>query len=207
MQFCTAVSDGPYISTAEHKIKLLLPERRAGTIWEHSKPEIFLLPPPPVNYSIVTFRGDYRRGFKLNIGFIYHLQVVTTNRCNIISDFSYFTNHYTPSLLRPAVFSLDVSWQRLLTVDIPQLHTPKSSLHRLPYRTHSVAPFFFLITPPHGPNRKPRFQQYLYCCASIHWSENVFSEPLPKNGSSIFSWSLHSNGSTRYSILRGVSTK
>jgi hypothetical protein len=39
----------------------------------------------------------------------------------------------------------------------------------------------FLITPLHGPSRKYRFQQYLYCCKRIRCSGNVFTEPLPRN--------------------------
>jgi hypothetical protein len=38
---------------------------------------------------------------------------------------------------------------------------------RLPYRTYLVAPLAFLITSRHGPSRKHRFQQYLYCWVSI----------------------------------------
>jgi hypothetical protein len=37
------------------------------------------------------------------------------------------------------------------------------------------------ITNLHGPNRKHRFQQYLYCCLRIRCSGNVFTEPLPSN--------------------------
>jgi hypothetical protein len=33
---------------------------------------------------------------------------------------------------------------------------------------------------------KRRFQQYLYCCMSICCIRNVFTEPLPRNGSGIF---------------------
>jgi hypothetical protein len=31
-----------------------------------------------------------------------------------------------------------IAWQRLLTMEIPQLHALKSILHRLPYRTLST---------------------------------------------------------------------
>jgi hypothetical protein len=53
----------------------------------------------------------------------------TTNSCNIIADL------HALSLLQRAVSSPDVSWKRILTVEILQLHALKSSLHRLPYRT------------------------------------------------------------------------
>jgi hypothetical protein len=41
------------------------------------------------------------------------------------------------SLFQHVVSSPAVPWQRLLTVEILQLRALKSSLHRLPYRTHS----------------------------------------------------------------------
>jgi hypothetical protein len=46
-----------------------------------------------------------------------------------------------------------------------------------------------LIMPLHGPSRKHRFQQYLCICMRIRCRGNVFTEPLPRNGS------------TRYSIV------
>jgi hypothetical protein len=49
------------------------------------------------------------------------------------------TIHKSPqhslSLFQPAVSSRAVPWQRLLTVEILQLHTLKSTLHKLVYRT------------------------------------------------------------------------
>jgi hypothetical protein len=51
-----------------------------------------------------------------------------------------------------------------------------------PHGIDWVAPTVFLITHYCGPNRKHRFQQGLYCCARIHCSENVFTDPLLRNG-------------------------
>jgi hypothetical protein len=126
-----------------------------------------------------SMERDSRRGFRLDIGFIDHLytQLGTTS-------FS--------SLSSPAV-----SWQRLLTVEILQLHMLKSSPNdgslatasfpnRLRYRTDLVAPIVFLITPLHGPSRKRRFQQYHCCCMRIRCRENVSTEPLPRNGSTCY---------------------
>jgi hypothetical protein len=42
--------------------------------------------------------------------------------------------------------SPDVSWQRILMVEILQLHALKSSLHSLSYKTDQVAPAVFKIT-------------------------------------------------------------
>jgi hypothetical protein len=33
----------------------------------------------------------------------------------------------------------------------------------------------------HGPNRKHRFQAYIYFCMRIHCRGNVFTEPFPRN--------------------------
>jgi hypothetical protein len=90
------------------------------------------------------------------------------------------------SLFQSAVSSPAVPWQRLLTVKIPQLNSLQSCLHRLMYRTDSVAPIVFKVTSRHGPSRIPRFRQYLYCCASVRCSGYVFTEPLPRNGCDIF---------------------
>jgi hypothetical protein len=84
------------------------------------------------------------------------------------------------SLFQPAVSSLAVPWQRLLTVEILQLYALKSSLHRLPYTTHLIVPILFLITPRHGPSRKLRFQQFLYCFASIRCYERVYRATAQK---------------------------
>jgi hypothetical protein len=37
------------------------------------------------------------------------------------------------------------------------------------------------ITTLHGPNRKHRFQQFLYCCLRIRCRGNLFTNPLPSN--------------------------
>jgi hypothetical protein len=70
----------------------------------------------------------------------------------------------------------------------------KYSCCRLPYRTDLVAPVVIFITPRHGPKRKHRLQQYLYCCASICCCGNVFTKTLPRNGSTRYNsiiWRHH----------------
>jgi hypothetical protein len=74
------------------------------------------------------------------------------------------TNHKLPqhplSLFESSVISPAVSWQQMLTMEILQLPTLRSFLHRLPYRpdcqlsTNLVAPYLFYITLRHGPRRK-----------------------------------------------------
>jgi hypothetical protein len=39
----------------------------------------------------------------------------------------------------------------------------------------------FFITTSHGPNRKYRSQQFLYCCLRIRCRGNFFTEPLPNS--------------------------
>jgi hypothetical protein len=40
----------------------------------------------------------------------------------------------------------------------------------------------------HGPKRKHRFQQNLYCCMRIHCRGNVFTKPLPRNGTGTYAY-------------------
>jgi hypothetical protein len=113
----------------------------------------------PSGYYVVTRRVDYRRGFGFDIGFSDHLYTPLMSTSNYSATI--FTIHKSPqhtlSLLQPAVSSPAVPWQRLLIVEIFQLHMLKSSLHKLPYRTDLVAPIFFLTTLRHGPCRNTSF--------------------------------------------------
>jgi hypothetical protein len=82
--------------------------------------------------------SDYRRDLDWRLGLLttlpYDPELQVSTAPSLIS-----TIHkplpQTLNHLQPAVSSLDVSWQRLLTVEILQLHAFKSSLHTLPYRT------------------------------------------------------------------------
>jgi hypothetical protein len=75
------------------------------------------------------------------------LQVITTPM--IISKIHNSPQHQL-SFFQPAVSSAVVPWQRLRTVEIPQPHLLRSSLHGLPYRTVLV------ITSRQGSHRKHR---------------------------------------------------
>jgi hypothetical protein len=60
------------------------------------------------------------------------------------------------SLFQPAVSTLAVPWQRLLTAEILRLHAVRSYLQSLPYQnsTELIAPTVLVITSRHGPHRK-----------------------------------------------------
>jgi hypothetical protein len=66
------------------------------------------------------------------------------------------------------VSSPAVLWQRLLAVEILQLHALRSYLHILRYRTASVAPVVFKVTPRHGPRRDTPFPTVtIVACVSV----------------------------------------
>jgi hypothetical protein len=71
-------------------------------------------------------------------------------------------------------------------------HSTVPFLPTLPYRINSIASIVLLITSLHGPSRKHRFQQYLYRCMSVRCRGNVFTEPLPINGSTRYN--IYSSG-------------
>jgi hypothetical protein len=76
--------------------------------------------------------------FGLVNGFIDHLytQLGTTSNYSATADPHNSEITTAPAMLfEPAVSSPAIPWQRLLTVEILQLHVLKSSLHRLPYWT------------------------------------------------------------------------
>jgi hypothetical protein len=62
----------------------------------------------------------------------------------------------------------------------------------IPPRLHTgfplLSPTAVLIARLHGSSRKHRFQNYLYCRIRIRCCGNVFTEPLPRNGSDIFAY-------------------
>jgi hypothetical protein len=94
-------------------------------------------------------------------GFIDHSYTPfgTTSNYRAIADFStlQITTAPVKPFFQPAVSSAAVPWQRLLTVEILQLHALRFYLHSLPCRTqlssnclptdNCVAPIVFLTTP------------------------------------------------------------
>jgi hypothetical protein len=86
---------------------------------------------------------------------------------------THFTNHYTLSLLQPAVSPLVVAWQQFSTKQIlqflylrryPVVNTPQvivnliimPSFLGIPYRTEIIAIAVLVITARHRPHRKHR---------------------------------------------------
>jgi hypothetical protein len=141
-------------------------------------------------------------GFGLVIGFIDHLQVVTTNNYNTITDFHTF--QITVSLFQPALISLNISWQQLLTM--------------VPFELKSCLNGGSHITSRHGPRQHNSsiaasgfvsaemcLRRRCLAMAAARTTENTVS-----NSSSVVAcrviamgtclWSLPSNGSSRYSM-------
>jgi hypothetical protein len=125
----------------------------------------------------------------LLITYTHHSELQVITALSLISTF-YKSPQHPLSLFQPAVSSSAVPWQRLLTVEIFQLHTLRPSLHSLPCRTHSqlttprlaaishqppgllftadlqrntnwAAPIVFKTSPWHGPHRK---HSRVHCC-------------------------------------------
>jgi hypothetical protein len=92
------------------------------------------------------FMGDYRRGMDswmdLLTTYKHHPELQGITAPSLISKL-YISPQQLLSLFQPAVSSPAVSWQRLLTVEILQLHVLRSSCHSHPCRTlvnSTVAP-------------------------------------------------------------------
>jgi hypothetical protein len=94
------------------------------------------------------------------------------------------------------VSSPAVPWQRVLTMEILQLHAPRSSLHRLPYKTINW-PCPLVITSRQEPHRKHSSFTVAFVfvavgtCLSSRCPETALVYPL-------ISRSLHINDSTCY---------
>jgi hypothetical protein len=94
------------------------------------------LRPSTLQYYHVS-ECDYRRGLDWWVDLLtihtHGLELQAFTAPPLIS-----TNHKSPQhplgILQPAASSPAIHWQRLLTVEILELHALKSSLHRLPYR-------------------------------------------------------------------------
>jgi hypothetical protein len=123
------------------------------------------------------------------IGFMDHLQVVTTNDYNTrwFPHFKEITPTHAKTFPACGVFN-----RRFLVTafnnDYSSTSVLKSSLNGCFLPTELFLLQFVSLWPLHGPTRKDSFQQYLYCCMRIHCCGNVFTEPLPGNGSSIFAY-------------------
>jgi hypothetical protein len=84
-----------------------------------------------------------------------YIRHVSTSNCRATANLHNSQITTSPSkFFQPAVSSPAFPQQRLLTVEILQLHTIRSSLNSLPCRTifNSLCPL--LITSRHGPHRK-----------------------------------------------------
>jgi hypothetical protein len=131
---------------------------------------------------------DYRRGLDWWIDLLTtythdsELQAVTAPP--LISTIHKSPQHQL-NILQPTVSSPTVPWQRLLTVEILQLHALNSCLHGTELTTDK-APDLSVITFRHGPHSKHSSSIVASNCCVINnllpSNGNVFTEPLPRNG-------------------------
>jgi hypothetical protein len=149
---------------------------------------------PTTSYTIVTILGDYRRGLD------WWMELLTTYLCTRLGTTSNYSAivifHNSQITTAPVKLfpACCVFTSRSLATTSSGGDSSASRAQDLTSETpvqnwnDFVAPVVFLITPRHGPSRNPRFQKYLFHCASILCCGNVVTEPLPRNGSGIFAY-------------------
>jgi hypothetical protein len=104
---------------------------------------------------------------------------------------------------QPAVSSPASPWQRLLTVEIFQLHALKSTVHRLPYRIQLGRSNWLPHNSSAPTEQKTPFIKVPLFFTSILWYGRVFFQSRYLETGLVFlpiSTSSHSNGSTSYYI-------
>jgi hypothetical protein len=97
-----------------------------------------------------TCRGDYRRGFGFDIGFIDDLQVVTANNHNTIAISTFYSSLEDTVRCSQSVTRCFLVTATTIAIPLPRI---KFFLHRLLYRNVNW-PCPLLITSRHGPRRK-----------------------------------------------------
>jgi hypothetical protein len=144
--------------------------------------------------------SDYRRGFGLDIEFIYHFN--TTLNHNYSAIVNLHTLQITRAHVKSFTFRSVFTSSCLVTALI-------MAISLLPFWSPlwTAAPFQLLIL-FYWPTRKHSFPEYLYCCLG-----NVFTEPLPRNDSTRYNiylwcvWPLLDNGSVNKSPELALSTR
>jgi hypothetical protein len=127
-------------------------------------------------YCHVTFDGVLDWILVLLTTFT-HYSVITLNYTGI-GDFHTSPNH-AKSITACSAFT------RRFQVTVSNNGYSSASIlpkWRLP-SNWTILTSIVLITPLHGPRRKHRFQQYLYCYIRFPCRVYVFTEPMPRNGS------------------------
>jgi hypothetical protein len=133
-----------------------------------------------------VYQCEYRRGknwlMDLLTTYTHDSELQAITAPSLISTL-YKSPQHTLSLFQPAVSSLAVPWQRILTVEILQLHALRSSLHSLPRRTQlstKFVPYLLHLCTDHIENTP--FPTGTLFCVRIRCCGNVFTEPLPGDG-------------------------
>jgi hypothetical protein len=129
------------------------------------------------------FRGEYRRCMDLLTTYTHHSELHVTTALSLISTL-YRSSQHPLSLLPVCCVFISRSWQRLLTVEILQLHEFRFHLHSVPCRTvsnsNSIVLCVFVATG---------------MCLPIRCLETGCITPL-------FIRLLRSNGCTRHNIIK-----
>jgi hypothetical protein len=111
--------------------------------------------------------------------------------------------HKQTSVLSLLQSSTAVSWQRILIQELEQFHwmTHIKSSHYNRTSNWALLQLNVPVSTDHIENTVPLL--LYHCSVRVCCCRNVFTELLPRNGSVylFISRSLHSNGSTRYSIF------
>jgi hypothetical protein len=123
---------------------------------------------------------DYRRGSVLDIGFIYHFYTKIRTAITAPSLAQHFTSHYSK---QTSALSLLLTSGSGNNSGYFSASVFKSSLNGSSLPNASSC----FNCPPYNPfartEWKTQFQQYQYCCMRIRYRGNMFTEPLPRNGS------------------------
>jgi hypothetical protein len=148
----------------------------------------------------------YERGFGLVNGFIDHLYSRLGNTSNYSATANLHNSHITiapAKPFQPAVSSSAIPWQRLLTVEILQLHALRSYLHSLPCRTAKQLTLSLAYNILDGPRRNTPFRTITLRLRSYSLQrEGVYRAVAQKL--SLFTELCLSNGSIRHNMFNSV---
>jgi hypothetical protein len=135
-----------------------------------------------------VYERDSRRGLGLDIGPTDHSNTKPAATLNHSAIANFHILQITKSLPQSAVPPPDPSPRQRPAI-MAILPLPRSSQLRTAAPFHlSILAKIVPLSPSHGPSRKPFQTVPLLLHKRIRCRGNVFTEPLPKNGSGIFAY-------------------